>query len=185
MRALCQCFGLCLDSPPAPRVSPVKFSSEFKAEGCVVSNFCIGGKGTCFANTPVMQMKAFFELKVLEEGVFVVGICAQGFNLTQQIGSDPQRSWGLSSADVPFAKDDIVGVAFDQSERPTLRFFKNGRSIDARTITFNAKGMELFPAVSVSGGAMLEANFTHSFVHRPPPGYDGIIRPVNMMPTPP
>jgi hypothetical protein len=65
-----------------------------------------------------------------------------------------------------------IGVCYDLSEvRPVLSFAVNGQPLDA-SITDLRCVSDLYPAVSVSSGAMLEANFGQNtpFAHPPSNG---------------
>jgi hypothetical protein len=72
-----------------------------------------------------------------------------------------------------FKAGDVIGVTLDLSEKPVVEFYKNGVLIpDSKMVV---KG-EVYPAASVSGGCMLEANFGRSsFLHGPPPKFDAVI----------
>ena len=77
---------------------------------------------------------------------------------------------------------DVIGCSFDQSRgRPVLNFFHNGKLLENETIG-DAKGA-LHPCLFVSGGAVVEANFGHTFIYPPPPAfqYSGIIKPTSLI----
>ena len=87
---------------------------------------------------------------------------------------------GLHSSKHPFKVGDVIGLYFDMSEvRPVLSFTLNGDSaaLEAHTINDVRSVSDLFPAVSVTGGAMLEANFgqTQGFKFPAPSGAQALM----------
>lgn len=159
----------------------VKFS-DVKAPACNASNFYISGSGTAYANSPLDQTKAYFELKVIDVGEFFVGVGRRNTkDLDKHLG-DRENSWALHSGKTCELAEagDIIGVSYDLSGiRAILTFYKNGEIMEDQTIT-GIKG-EVWPCVSVSGKAMLQANFGQEAFANKPDGFEGIIFSMDMM----
>lgn len=137
-----------------------------------VSRYCVSGEGTALATVDVEQAAAFWEVEVVAQGKFRVGLAQKARSkedlkrLDGQIG-DKVRSWAIGSTSLDLKEKDVIGVYFDQRELPTLKLTLNGEWIDEQRFVKGIKG-EVRPAVSVSGGAMLTFKFdAHSFKFPP------------------
>lgn len=113
----------------------------------------------------IFNCRAYFEVTVIElpaNSDFRVGV-GSGTCFIQpedkHLG-DNARSWGVAglvkkdgSVQSQFREKDVIGVTLDNSNRPELQFYKNGVLLPDAKMTVRG---EVFPACSVSGGAMLE-----------------------------
>ena len=71
------------------------------------------------------------------------------------------------------SEGDILGCTFSNDMRQ-CEFFHNGLPLDTALIE-RIKGT-VFPAVSVSKGAVLQANFgRQAFTYPPPPGFSALM----------
>ncbi|XP_050729472.1 SPRY domain-containing protein 7-like [Eriocheir sinensis] len=141
----------------------------------------ICGTGGALGNIPILQNKAYFEVKLQQSGVWGVGIATRNTNLNKvPLGEDAQ-SWVLCSdgavrhngeekykiADIP-QEGDILGVSYDHVE---LNFFINSKPTNTPVTSF--KGT-VYPALYVDDGAIMDVTF-ENFSYGPPPGYDSIM----------
>ncbi|KAK6196244.1 hypothetical protein SNE40_001505 [Patella caerulea] len=141
----------------------------------------ICGTGAAFANAPVVQNKAYFEIKVQSTGIWGVGLATQKSDLNVvPLGNDPD-SWVLRNTgelvtnkqtvskltEIP-QEGDIVGLSFDHID---LKFYVNGQVADQ---TFTGIKGTLFPVFYVDDGAVLDVQF-EKFYHTPPEGFDSIM----------
>jgi len=150
----------------------------------------VAGTGTVLGNTVLAQDKSYFEIKIIAEGEFCVGVALKECNLHSQLGKDA-FSWVLDSdgsilhrdtilqnTQENFSQGDVIGVAFDQSDLRILNFYVNGAELmlETRPAVTGIKG-EVYPAVCVQGAAVIEANFGDRPWSFPPPlGFqDGVI----------
>lgn len=139
------------------------------------------GTGAALANVPIVQNKAYFEMKLQQSGVWGVGLATRHADLNRvPLGRD-RDSWVLCHdgnivhngevmyrlSDMPM-EGDIVGVTYDHVE---INFYLNGKNLQCPVT--GAKG-EVFPVFYVDDGAILDAAFT-TFYHQPPPGFDRIM----------
>jgi len=150
----------------------------------------VSGTGAVLANSTLAQDKSYFEIKIISEGEFCVGIATRECDINTQLGKDAfswvldsdgsilHRNSMLQNTQENFSQGDVIGVAFDQSDLRLLNFYVNGAELmlEKRPAITGIKG-EVYPAISVQGAAVLEANFGErkwSFV--PPPGFEnGVI----------
>ncbi|CAL1289669.1 unnamed protein product [Larinioides sclopetarius] len=139
------------------------------------------GTGAALATVPIVQNKAYFEMKLQQSGVWGVGLATRHADLNRvPLGRD-KESWVLTSegtivhngdilyklSEMPM-EGDIVGVSYDHVE---INFYVNGKNLMCPVT--GAKG-EVFPVLYVDDGAILDAAFTN-FTHQPPPGFDRIM----------
>ncbi|MCL4122751.1 UNVERIFIED_CONTAM: hypothetical protein GTU68_015993, partial [Idotea baltica] len=141
----------------------------------------ICGTGAALGNTPILQNKAYFEVKLQQTGIWGVGIATRNVNLSKVPLGEDNQSWVLCSnngirhnaeekhriSESP-QEGDILGVTFDHVE---LNFFINGKSTNTPIIGF--KGT-IYPVLYVDDGAILDVVFDN-FSYGPPPGYDAIM----------
>lgn len=142
----------------------------------------ICGTGGAISTSPIVQNKAYFEVKVQQTGIWGIGLSTNNANLNAiPLGIDSQ-SWVLRndgnmvhdnkivySLTEEAEEGDVIGVAYDHIE---LKYFINNKLIDF-TIT-GVKGSEIYPVVYVGDGAILDVAFT-SFTFDPPFGFDRIL----------
>lgn len=166
----------------------MSYSYAFPAIGndvvIVKNSHRICGSGSALANTAIVQSKAYFEVKVQQEGRWSVGLTTKDANLNRlPFGVDqPGLVYCVLNSDGEIwlngkqifqltekvREGDLMGLAYDHVE---LRFYINNQQIE-HCVT-GLKG-EFFPVLSVDGGAILDAAFT-TFQHDPPPGFDRIL----------
>ncbi|KAA0195751.1 hypothetical protein HAZT_HAZT002048 [Hyalella azteca] len=141
----------------------------------------ICGTGAALGNTPILQNKAYFEVKLQQSGVWGVGIASPEAELDRvPLGSDA-HSWVLCSDCVlrhnseephrlvaPPQEGDVLGVSFDHVE---LNFYINGKNTNTPLTGF--KGT-LYPVLYVDEGAILDVVF-RDFSYPPPVGFDAIM----------
>jgi len=142
----------------------------------------ICGTGAALANAPIVQNKAYFEVKVQQSGIWGIGLATTNVNLNRiPLGYDSQ-SWILRNDGkimhdnqvlykLPTApqEGDLIAIAFDHIE---ARFFINNQPIEFAVN--GVKGGDIYPVLYVDDGAILDAAFT-TFTYPPPPGYDRIL----------
>lgn len=156
---------------------------------CVISSFAVSGEGTALASSSVEQERAYWEVRVLKPGAIRVGVSQ--LQAKQALASALQAagplSWSVDAAVGARAggggssgggggckEDDVVGVAFDQSEKPVVRFTLNGEPQPAWTLQ-GVKGT-VYPAVSVGDGAICDCCFSSGlFDYTPPDRHTAII----------
>jgi len=141
----------------------------------------ICGGGAALANVPIVQNKAYFEVKVQQSGLWGIGLATLKVDLNKvPLGKDSE-SWMLCSdgglhhnneeqgklPEIP-QEGDIIGITYDHVE---LNFYLNGKPLHSPII--GTKGT-LFPVVFVEDGAILDVQF-NDFFHQIPMGYDKIM----------
>nr|CAG4638771.1 EOG090X0EPP [Cyclestheria hislopi] len=149
----------------------------------------ICGTGGALGSAPIMQDKAYFEVRLQQSGVWGIGLGTEKANLNSiPMGCDPE-SWMLCSdgvfrhnkeglihvTQVP-QEGDTIGVSYNHLE---LNFYLNGQNMDC-PIT-NVKGV-VYPAVYVDEGAVLDVVF-EDFIHSIPNGYDKIMLEQSLLET--
>eukprot|EP00930_Biecheleria_cincta_P085140 TRINITY_DN74551_c0_g1_i1.p1 TRINITY_DN74551_c0_g1~~TRINITY_DN74551_c0_g1_i1.p1 ORF type:complete len:192 (+),score=39.36 TRINITY_DN74551_c0_g1_i1:108-683(+) len=150
--------------------------------------YSISGEGVALGDTCIEQDAAYWEVIVSEigsgPGHCRIGVSADlnGQHLDVELadfavgpGATVATSAAASAgAAVKLAKGDVVGVAFGQGDVPNLRFCKNGSVLDDCTVT-TVRG-NMFPAVSVGGGAEVILVFDEKlFKHSPLGRHEAII----------
>ena len=141
----------------------------------------VGGDGVALACEPIAQDKGYFECKIVAVGQWSVGVSRREAHAHSDLGQDG-KSWCLRAEQCECAQGDMLGVAYDQSCMPTmLKFYKNGELLAGTEVT-GIRG-EVFPAVCVSGGAMVECDFDgdNGFAYPPPSGFSGIVASRSLM----
>ncbi|KAF2360696.1 SPRY domain [Trinorchestia longiramus] len=147
----------------------------------VKSGLRICGTGAALGNTPILQNKAYFEVKLQQSGVWGVGIASRAAELDRvPLGSDT-HSWVLCSdgvlrhnAEEPHRlaahpqEGDVLGVSFDHVE---LNFYINGKNTNTPLTGFKGP---LYPVLYVDEGAILDVVFSN-FSYPPPTGFDAIM----------
>lgn len=190
-----QCFSLvssCLygegewlgDTPHIPASQPIPEvildTSTMGQEAVVVKNgLRLCGTGSARGSAPILQDKAYWEVKVQQGGRWSVGIATPAAELTKDLGLD-QCSWAVTSEGVVRTKGlqeykvsgleegDVLGFSYDHVE---LNVFCNGKNLD--TPILGIKGT-VFPVFYVDEGAILDAVF-ENFNHPTPPGFERIM----------
>ena len=184
MGSICSIITQCLDGQEDVRKTPVvTMDRKYHARGVSVTNFVVVGDGIALANAALHQSLAYWEIKVLDSaGSFCCGV-------SHRIKPDQLRGhldgtlhgrhhWAMRFSNTKTG--DIISVMLDQSEVPVLHFQLNGMPMSGKSIR-GVRGL-VFPAVSVSDDARLDANFGPSkFVYPLPRNYNGVIRAQDMI----
>ena len=107
----------------------------------------------CYSSSP----RVFREVTLLEPGRFWIGVTRKSKeSLEKHLGERP-NSWGMCGGPAEYKAGDIISVSYDLSGiRAELLFALNGVPTNLRVS--DVKG-DVYPAVSVSDGAVLQANF--------------------------
>ncbi|RWS15255.1 alpha-1:2-mannosyltransferase ALG9-like protein [Dinothrombium tinctorium] len=126
----------------------------------------ICGTGAALATAPIVQNKAYFEVKLQQTGVWGVGLATINANLNRvPLGCDAE-SWVLRNdgtichnneilhrlKDLPM-EGDIIGITYDHIE---LKFLINNEFVDY-SLT-GIRGGELYPVLYVDDGAILDSS---------------------------
>ncbi|KAF6203992.1 hypothetical protein GE061_002331 [Apolygus lucorum] len=140
------------------------------------------GAGGVLCTAPLVQNKSYFEVKVLQGGVWGVGVASRKSDLNKPPGGSDAESWVFSSdgiirhnnvtvhpcgAEIP-VEGDVVGITYDHIE---LNFFLNGKPLE-KPIT-GIRGT-VYPALYVDEGAVLDF-IPENFIHTQPPGFEPIM----------
>ncbi|RWS25368.1 hypothetical protein B4U80_04799 [Leptotrombidium deliense] len=142
----------------------------------------ICGTGAALASAPIVQNKAYFEVKIQQTGIWGLGLATSDVNVSRvPLGNDTE-SWVLRNdgtichnneavfrlRETPM-EGDIIGVTFDHID---LKFLLNNNIVEY-SVT-GIRGSELYPVLYVDEGAILDVSFA-SFQYSPPPGFDRIL----------
>mmetsp|Transcript_32671 Transcript_32671/g.101099 ORF Transcript_32671/g.101099 Transcript_32671/m.101099 type:complete len:184 (-) Transcript_32671:24-575(-) len=176
MSFLCCCCrgGAGGDDGGVEMAAPSRVTLDTRGPDVLVDKGVVGGEGIARASTAIEQDAAYWEIRVEAAGDFRLGVCRglKGGALSGALG-DGEKSWALAATDAKAAAGDVIGVAFGQAELPNLTFFLNGEALEAGEVT-RIRG-EVFPAVSVAGGARVACVFDErSFKHAPPRGHSAL-----------
>jgi len=150
-------------------------------EAVVVKNgLRLCGTGAARASAPILQDKAYWEVKVQQGGVFSCGLASPAADLSSDLGGD-HTSWAVGSQGTVRTRGvteyklpaqpqegDVLGFSYDHVE---LNIYSNGKNLD--TPILGIKGT-VFPVLYVDEGAILDAVF-ENFHHTPPPGFERIM----------
>ncbi|XP_071483262.1 SPRY domain-containing protein 7-like [Diadema setosum] len=141
----------------------------------------ICGTGGALGNAPLVQDKAYFEMKLQSTGVWGIGLATRKSNLNRVPLGECSDSWVMRSdgtvchagdtlhkLTVEVAEGDVIGITYDHME---LNFYKNGEALQIPVT--GVKGT-LYPAIYVDEGAILDVQFSE-FYHTPPSGFDKIM----------
>ncbi|KAK3095542.1 hypothetical protein FSP39_015929 [Pinctada imbricata] len=113
----------------------------------------ICGTGAGLSNAPIVQDKAYFEVKIQSTGVWGVGLATKRCNLNCVPLGENTESWGL---------------AYDHVQ---LNFLLNGKPLN---LPFTGMKGTLYPVFYVDEGAVMDIQFD-KFYHQPPDGFDSIM----------
>ncbi|XP_019879448.1 SPRY domain-containing protein 7 [Aethina tumida] len=185
-------FKLNANAPHLPKENPIQLDTSFMGYEVVIvkGGQRVCGAGAALGNAPLVQSKAYFEVKVQQSGSWSVGLATRQTDLSLTQGGMDEFSWTLGHDHIlrhnkqeqykinisngavgeiqSIQEGDIIGVAFDHIQ---LKFFVNGVEID-HAIT-NVKGT-VYPALYVDDGAILDI-ILENFNHTPPAGFDKIM----------
>jgi len=150
-------------------------------EAVVVKNgLRLCGTGSARGSAPILQDKAYWEVKVQQGGMWSAGVCTPAADLNTDLGKD-QSSWAVTNSGLVRTRDsqeyqinlkleegDVIGFSYDHVE---LNIFCNGKNLD--TPVLGIKGT-VFPVFFVDEGAILDCIF-EDFLHQPPSGFERIM----------
>ena len=146
-----------------------------------VSAFHARGCGQAFAEQPILQDRAYWEVTVqnLTSGMSV-GVAAAQHTVGDKLNAG--TAWALTPSDfallVPagLGKGDIIGVALDQADFPvSLTFWHNGKELKA----LRGPNTEATPLIELPEASdEVQVNFVGpEFAHAPASGsFSGIIK---------
>jgi len=166
-------------SQPIPEV--ILDTTSMGQEAVVVKNgLRLCGTGSARGTAPILQDKAYWEVKIQQGGVWSAGICTPAADLSKDLGLD-QSSWAVTSSGCVrtrgeleytvshnLEEGDVLGFSYDHVE---LNIFCNGKNLD--TPILGIKGT-VFPVFYVDEGAILDIVF-ENFNHTPPSGFERIM----------
>ena len=110
-------------------------------EAVVVKNgLRLCGTGSARGSAPILQDKAYWEVKIQQGGLWSVGVCTPAADLNKDLGLD-QTSWAVTSgglvrtrgnqeysvASTNMEEGDVIGFSYDHVE---LNIFCNGKNMD-------------------------------------------------------
>ncbi len=169
--------GSASSSGATPR-PPCCFDTRYVAAGLTLMDgrLVVEGEGTALCDTPVDQLRAYWEFTVRDfdpevggGASFAVGVMRRanlkpppndkGVLARNDLGKN-ERSKALRSTEcgVTFGPGDVLGVSLDMNYK-RMRFFLNGAPLQAE-IKLSPRFSAPYPAVSLSRGVRLEANFS-------------------------
>eukprot|EP00118_Oscarella_pearsei_P026031 m.309262 g.309262 ORF g.309262 m.309262 type:complete len:192 (+) comp45919_c0_seq1:37-612(+) len=145
------------------------------------------GTGATLANAPIVQNKAYFEMKIQSGGVWGVGLATDKSKLdVVPLGKDGQ-SWVLRSDGSVCHNDDVmhkvnpvpvegdvVSCSYDHVE---FNLFLNGKSLQCPVTGIRG---QVFPIFYVDDGAILDVAFA-DFSFPPPDGFERIMFEKNIL----
>ena len=176
-----------------PGLAAVKFDPKYRASTInIINKTTIDGNGTVLCDTPIDQLRAFWEFEIEDMGTsnngqFSLGVVRRA-NLkpppndkgwcNKQLGEDARSKCLCSTeAGVDFSKGDVLGVALDMNYK-RLQFYLNGVSLEVE-ITLEPRFCAPFPAISVKNNVRLSANWSGPFAYFPNTlesrDYEGIV----------
>lgn len=188
MRAVTGCLygeGEWTGTPHIPASQPIPEvildTSTMGQEAVVVKNgLRLCGTGSVRGSSPILQDKAYWEVKIQQGGAWSAGLSTPSSDLNKDLGLD-HCSWAITSEGVVRTKGhqeyklneaieegDVLGFSYDHVE---LNIFHNGKNLDTPII--GIKGT-VFPVFFVDEGAILDAVF-ENFNHSPPNGFERIM----------
>jgi len=169
---------------PASQVIPdvVLDTSCMGQEAVVVKNGSrLCGTGSARASTPILQNKAYWEVKIQQGGDWSCGVGTPACDLNAQLGKDA-ASWALASSgaiksagqvignvDQKIQEGDILGFTYDHVE---LNFYLNGQNLNSPV--YGIKGT-VFPVFYVDDGAIVDVIFDKFRCSQIPAGFDRIM----------
>jgi len=158
----------------------VRFS-EFKGKNVNTSNFSVSGDGSVFANAPLLQTRAYWDFKIIEDGEFSLGVARHAKNDLDMQLNQRDNTWYMQSRSNNFKVGDTIGVSYDLSSvKSLLEFYHNGVKIEKATVK-DIKG-DVYPIASVKPGCLLEANFGQTkFEYQPPSMFDAVFLSRDML----
>ncbi|KAK2719069.1 hypothetical protein QYM36_004782 [Artemia franciscana] len=141
----------------------------------------ICGSGAALASIPILQDKAYFEVKIQQGGIWGVGLATERADVNRIPLGDDNESWVICSDNVvrhngidvakpsiSSQEGDTLGIAYDHVQ---LNFYLNGKNMECPISGIRGT---IFPAFYVDDGAILDTHF-RNFQQEPPVGYGEIM----------
>jgi hypothetical protein len=136
-----------------------------------------GESGIALADTPIDQLRAFWEFRLRafdrDAGAsFAVGVVRRAnlkpppndqgvFSSGRPLGTDARsKALQASECGVQFSVNDVIGVSLDMNYK-RMKFYLNGIKMDFE-LKLGPKFSAPYPALSIANGARIEANFSGS-----------------------
>ena len=176
------CFGKRDDQEVLPAFDPtIGLCDKFKGKDVTVVGSQVSGTGSIFGDSPVLQDKGYFEVTLVTEGTFAVGVATRDAPLGAVLDK-ATTAWTLTSSMQglpPLPAGSTLGVALDQGDYPVqVYFYLEGK------VVHQVSGIrgEVMPAFSVANGAVLEPNFGGKpYAQGMPMGFQGIIKASSLL----
>ncbi|XP_002732323.1 SPRY domain-containing protein 7-like [Saccoglossus kowalevskii] len=188
MAACFCCFRCCwagtgFQHVPLKELPPVVLDTGHMGNDVVIvkAGRRICGTGGALANGPIVQDKAYFEMKIQSTGVWGIGLATRKANLNCiPMGTDSE-TWVLREDGTIYhnnqllhklgvipCEGDVVGVTYDHVE---FNLYLNGQTLQCPIR--GIKGI-IYPVFYVDEGAILDVQF-NEFYYVPPSGFDKIM----------
>ncbi|XKL60964.1 hypothetical protein PGB90_008021 [Kerria lacca] len=139
------------------------------------------GSGGVLGNSPLVQNKSYFEVKLQQSGIWGVGLATRNTNLNSAPGGNDAESWvfcfdgvlrhnkkELQGVTKRATEGDVIGISFNHIE---LNFYINGICLDAPITGIRGT---VYPAIYVDDGAIMDI-ILDNFVYAPPNGFQKIM----------
>lgn len=148
--------------------------------------------GTACCNTVLEQTRAYYEVTVVKEGVFCLGVALASFNdfdafLTnatdktiknREVKETNRKSWGYMCSDAKVG--DVLGCSYDLNDvKAVMRFYKNGKRIRSAEVV-GIKG-DVCPALSVSGDCELKVNWGGEEQKHCPEKFEPVVKSMSVL----
>jgi hypothetical protein len=169
-------MGACLGKTQKERIKMAQCQLSDKLKGSKVVNQrlsqAISGDGSILGNIPIVQEKCLFEIKIVKEGPFCLGVAGKSTDC-EKILEGQFTAWCYSWEEhavflgnelkLPMKKKievnigDVFGCAFDQS---SIQIYHNG-SLLQYDVPLSIKPLKgpVFPAFSVSSPTAIQCVF--------------------------
>lgn len=179
------CFGKRDDEALLPAYDPtIALCDKFKGKEIKVENgLIVSGTGSIMGDSPILQDKGYFEMTLIKEGTFAVGVATRDAPLGAVLSQDKSATaWTLTSSMQglpPLPAGSTLGVALDQGDYPVqVYFYLEGKVVHQIS---GIRG-EVMPAFSVANGAVVEPNFGGKpYAQGMPVGFQGIIKASSLL----
>jgi len=169
--------------PIMPVIPDVILDTSCMGQEAVVvkngSRLC--GTGAARASTPILQNKAYWEVKIQQSGIWSCGVGTPGCDLNKNLGLDT-ASWAITSegtiqtnnsveskVEKKIQEGDIISFTYDHVE---LNFYLNGENLNCPL--YGIKGT-VFPVFYVDDGAIVDVIFDSFRCSQIPSGFDRIM----------
>ncbi|KAK9686760.1 SPRY domain [Popillia japonica] len=183
-------FHFASNTPEISSKNPIQLDTAFMGYEVVIvkSGQRLCGAGAALGNAPLVQSKAYFEVKLQQGGSWSVGLATRQTDLSLTQGGMDEFSWALCSdnairhnrhvlysidnkngtvSNIPH-ESDVIGISYDHIQ---LKFYINGDEIDFPVT--NVRGT-VYPVLYVDDGAILDI-ILDNFNYCPPGGFEKIM----------